>query len=279
MENVVPTIFAAHLQTCMFHKLAYTPAAFTTLNEELGIQSGVAVPTGNYPVVGYYAIGDAGHTFEAGGDGIPYPNLYQHQPSDAALYHQMPFVLRRTNNDLLPAQRTRYALRKEMTVGGVVYIAYYLRRIDLSTLTISLQRRDNNGTVVTTTPFVPSASNLSPTPTVLSNSNLNTVTGSTLVCTAPLVVSMTADDVAEYVNVAQILYNNTNRAIISESALCCGFDKTITVNASTGAFNFNEAIGVQVMSHIADFQAVNFASLGINKVLDSGANTPLYTLA
>jgi hypothetical protein len=279
MENVIPTIYLAHLQTAMLHKIPYAAQQYTTLNEALGIQSGIAIPTGNYPSVGYYAIGDGGHTFAVGGDGIPYPNLYQHQPSDSALFHQMPFVLRLPSNDLAPSQRALYALRKEVTFNNVVYIAYYLRRVDLSSLVVSLQRRTDNGTAVTQTTFTPNASNLAPTPTILSNSNVNVVNADALVASAPLDVTMTPADVAEYVNVAQIIYGNPNRALISESALCCGFDKTITVQASTGPFNYNEAVGVQITSFIADFQMLSYANGGLTKVLDSGANTPLYSLA
>lgn len=279
MENVVPTIYAAHLQTCLFHRLPYTPLQYTTLNERLGIQSGVALPSGQYPVVGYYAIGDGGHTHTVSGDGASVLALRQHQPSDAGLYNQMPFVLRRTTDDLAPIDRARYALRKEETIGGVTYIAYYLRRIDLSALTVSLQRRTGSGANVTTTNYTPTAANLTPTPAVLSNSNVNVVTSDMLMAFTPLNITMTATDLAEYMNVAQIKYGDPMRAIISESALVCGLDKVITVSAPSGPFNFTEVICAQITAHIADYQAVAFNNASITKSLDSGANTPLFTLA
>jgi hypothetical protein len=278
MENVVPTIYAAHLQTCQFHRLAYTPLQYTTLNERLGIQSGVAIPSGQYPLVGYYAIGDGGHTHTVSGDGASVLVLRQHQPSDAGLFNQMPFVLRRTTDDLAPVDRQRYALRKEVTINNVVYIAYYLRRIDLSTAAVSLQRRTGSGANVTMTNFTPTAANLTPTPQILSNSNVNVVTADALVASVPLSVTMNAVDIAEYLNVAQIIYGDPNRAIISETALVSGLDKVVTINAASGAFNFNEVICAQIASHIADYQAVAFNNAGITKSLDSGANTPLFTL-
>lgn len=278
MENVTRSIYGAHLQTCQYHKLPYTPLTYTTINEKLGIQAGVAIPSGNYPTVAYYCIGNGGHTFDAGQSGVPYPNLYQHQPSDAALFNHMPFVLRQQNNDLLPAQRVNYALRKEITIGSTVYIAYYLRRIDMSAVAVTLQHRVDHTTFVSSSAFTPTAANLSPTPTILSNSNVNVISGDYLVASAPLTVSMTADDVTEYLNVAEIMFGNQNYAIISEMALCSGYDKTITISASTGAFNFNEAILVQPVAFIADFQMLKYSNQGLNKVLDSGSNVPLMQL-
>jgi hypothetical protein len=252
---------------------------YTTLNEKLGIQAGVAIPSGSYPTVAYYSVGNGGHTFSAGQSGIPFPELYQHQPSDAALFNHMPFVLRQQNNDLIPAQRANYALRKEITIGSTVYIAYYLRRIDMTAVSVTLQHRVDHTNYVTSNAFTPTADNLSPTPTILSNSNVNTVSGDYLVASAPLTVSMTADDVTEYLNAAQILYGDQNYAIISEMALCSGYDKTITISASTGAFNFNEAILVQPVAFIADFQMLQYANQGLNKTLDSGGNCPLFVIS
>lgn len=273
MENVVPTIYGAHLQTSQFHNLPYQVLPYTTLNEKLGIQSGIAQPTGAYPSVKYYAIGNSGHSFSAGADGVAYPKLYQHASSDAALFGQVPFVLRAQGNDISPSMRANYALRKEISVNGSAYIAYYLRRIDLTSVTTSLLTiSDDTGS----TNFVPTADNLSPTPTILSTVDVNTITGTYLKCTAPLAIGMDQTEVSEFLNAIDILYGSDNYAIISDIALCSGFDKTITITAAAGSFNFNEAICVQPVAFVSDFRMMKYNTLGFSKVLDSAASTPLF---
>jgi len=273
MENVVPTIYGAHLQTAQFHQLPYVVLPYTTLNEKLGVQSGVAQPTGSYPSVKYFAVGNGGHSFTSGADGIPTPSLYQHASSDASLFSQLPFVIRAQGDDITPAMRANYALRKEITIAGSAYIAYYLRRIDMSAVAISLQNVGANNAI---TAFTPTADNLSPTPTLLSTTNVNVLADVYLRCTAPLSVGMTAGETTEFLNATRLLYGDDSKAIISEMAMCSGYDKTITITSGAGSFNFNEAICVQPVSFISDFRAMSFNTLGFTKQINSAASTPLY---
>lgn len=273
MENVVPTIYGAHLQTAQFHNLPYSVLPYTTLNEKLGVQSGVAQPTGSYPSVKYFAIGNGGHTFTAGADGVPAPDLYQHASSDAALFSQLPFIIRAQGDDISPSMRANYALRKDITIAGAAYVAYYLRRIDMSAVTISLQNVGANASI---TAYEPTADNLAPTPTTLSTVDVNTLTDVYLRCTAPLSVGMTASETAEFLNAIRLLYGDERSAIISEMAMCSGYDKTITITSGAGSFNFNEAICVQPVAFISDFRPMQYNTLGFTKQINSAASTPLY---
>jgi hypothetical protein len=279
MENITRTIYGQALQSALTLRLPYTPMQYTTLNEKLGIQASVAAAAGVYPTCNYFAIGNGGHTISTGADGIALPELYQHEATDAGLFNQMPFVLREVGNDIAPAERARYALRKEITIGSTTYIAYYLRRIDTTGVTVAMKNRNINAGVVTDTPFIATAANLTPVPTVLVNEGVNVTTGDYVTTTSLLPINFTAADVEEYLSAAEIIYGSRKYGIISEMALCSGVDKTIVVPASTGSFNFAEVIQVQINTFIADFHVMQYTTSGLNKILDVGSNSPLYNIS
>jgi hypothetical protein len=278
MENVTRTIYGSRLQSSLLLRIPFVAQPFTTLNEKLGIQAGVVTAPGAYPASQYFAVGNGGHTVTAGSDGIALTKMYQHKATDAALFNQMPFILREPGNDISPGERAKYALRKEVIVGGVTYVAYYLRRIAMIEVTTETELRNVNAGVVTTAPFTPTASNLAPTPVTPSSSGVNVLAGDYVTCTSQISVGFTAAEVEEYLNAAEILYGSRDYGIISEIALCSGADKVISVAAPTGVFNFSEAIQVQVMTFIADLHVMRYTASGLEKILDVGSNSPLYSL-
>ena len=279
MEHVVRTFWAAQLQSAQAQGLPFTAPEYTTLNEKLGILPVVALTPGTYPIAKYFAIGNGGHDVIAGANGIPVPKIRQHSAVDAALFNQLPFVLRQTGDDIAPAERARYGLRKEITVGGTTYVAYYLRRIDTSLATIALEKRTVVDGVTSVASYVPTAANLNPVPVNASNSGVNVVSGDYVTCTTQLSLAFSASDISELLNVSNILYNSDDYAIISEIAFCSGYDKVINVTAATGNFNFNDAIQVQANCFIACHHLAKYLSQGLNKTIDVGSNYPLYNLS
>ena len=280
MEHVTRTIYGSYLQTCLKLRIEHTVAPFTTLNEKLGIQAGVIPPPGVYPAVGYYVWGNRGHRSQIGANGIGLSIVEQHRATDAALFNQLPFVLRQVNNDLSASERAGYALRREEIHGGITYAAYYLRRMDKTNIVAEMQYRSNTNGTITSTPFVPSADNLSPTPVVIPDGGVTTLTGDYAIVSAQVNVSLTAWEVAEMLNVAEVIYGDSNYAIISELGICCGVDKVITVTPSVGvAFNFNEAISVQITTHIAVMNNLKSSNSGVDRLLDFGTNDPLFNIA
>jgi hypothetical protein len=234
---------------------------------------------GVYPSVKYFCIGNKGHTSQIGADGIGLNIAAQHRATDAALFNQIPFVMREVANDLTVTERANYGLRREETRGGVVYVAYYLKRINMSGVEAEMQYRTNvNGTVVVT-PFVPTADNLSPTPVTIPSEGSGTVSGDYVTVTAEVDISLSAWEVAELLNVAEIIYGDTSYAIISEIGLCSGVDKAVSITPSVGVpFNFNETIGVQISSHIAVMNLVKYSNSGITRILGLGTNDPLFNI-
>lgn len=280
MEHTTRTVYGSYLQTCLKLNRPFVLQQYTTLNEKLGIQSGVAPAPGVYPSVKYFCIGNKGHQSQIGADGIGLTVAAQHRATDAALFNQLPFVLREIANDLTGTERANYALRREQTHNGQTYVAYYLRRIDMTGVEAEMQYRTNvNGNVVVT-PFVPTADNLSPTPVEIPAEGVGTVAGDYVIVNSQVDISLSPWEVAELMNAAEIIYGDTSYAIISEIGLCSGVDKAVTVTPSVGVpFNFNEAIGVQITTHIAVMNMVKYSNNGVTRILSLGTNDPLFNIS
>jgi hypothetical protein len=252
------------------------PLANTTLNELFSINATATLAGGEMPSLGYIAIGNGGHKLLMGSNNIPKTDVVQHRPTDAALYNHMPFVLRDVTNDLQPADRAMYGLRRIETYNGKPYVAYYLKRIDFTNTIPQLDYCVVDNGVTNSTAFAPNAGNLHPTPPAVSNTGVNITTGDYVSATAKLPFSMSADDVAEYLNVANIMYGDPGMAIISEIALCSGVDRVLPGDFNGVTINYNEVVCAQVMSFVSSFFAMNFSNSGINYLFDVGATEPLY---
>lgn len=275
MENIVRTAYGSALQTSLFSGIPYVMQANTTLNEKFGILAGVAPAEGITPVAKYYCIGNAGHQLASGTGGIPLIESVQHTAEDAALYNHLPFILRATNNDISSSVQASYALRKQIVVNGLNYFAYYLKRIDTSAAVTNVTLQTNNGGTITSTNFVPTSANLSPTPPVVNSVGTNLLLAQYLNCSATLPISLTQQECTELLNAALILYGDVRYAIISEMAICSGVDRIITLGNGS---SFNEAIAVQVASFISSMHVIQFTSTGINGTFNLGTSDPALTL-
>ena len=279
MNNIVRSVYGSYLQTCLLMNLPFAVKANSTLNEKFGIQNGVMPDIGTLPSMRYFAIGNGGHKMSIGAGGIAKPEVVQHKGSDAALYNHLPFILREPTNDISAVDRANYALRRMETHNGTTYVAYYLKRINFDNVVAGMEYTAVNAGVSNTTAFTPDSSNLNPTPPDLSNTGVNVVSGDYVSATAKLMIALSDSDVAELLNVSQVIYQDDGYAIISEVALCSGIDKVVTSPGSgNSTINFNEAIAVQVVSFINTFYPLKFAAQGIDLALDMGATEPLYVL-
>lgn len=276
MRTITRTIYGSALQTAMLLKLPYTVVPNTTLNEKFGIQANQVPEPGKLPSLAYFCIGNGGHRSVTGADGVPYTMPIKHRASDAALFNHLPFVLREVNDDLPPEQRQKYALRREEQHGGRRYYAYYLKRLDLSGVVNEMKHTTVIDGVSQTLPFTPTSANLNPTPPEISPTGINPTEGDYLTTTAVVEIRFTANDVAELVRVAEILYGNELMAVISEIGLCSGLDKVITAQGpGNTTFNFNEAIAVQIANHITSYYSMAYTNNGFDFQIEMGATEPL----
>lgn len=276
MENICRTIYGSRLQTSLLLGIPTPIATSSTLNEKFNIQSTTAINQSDIPAMKYVSIGNGGHKMVTGPNGVSKPDYVPHQPSDAALFNHLPFVLREITNDLSTGDRAKYGLRRIEAHNGVSYIAYYLKRLDYSDVTAGMDYKTVTNGATVTTAFIPNNSNLNPTPAPISNTGVNVATGNYISATAKVPFSLDATEVSEILNVANIIYGDDGYAIISEIGLCSGVDKLITVGAGgSNAFNFNEVIAAQVVSFMNCFFAMKFNNSGIDVLLDVGSTEPM----
>lgn len=275
--GTVRTAYGEDLQVAKKLGLPHILLENTTLNEKFSVQARVAPPSGIYPNMRYLVIGNLGHRTVRAEDGSDEPVPVRHYAEDAGCYNHLAFVMREVNDDLAADKRRLYGLRREEIHNGRNYFVYYLRRLDFEGVRTQLQRSvvEEDGTV-STTPFIPSTSNLNPVPPEISNTG--TVLGSRRSTTSSAVVTvkLTADDVAEIINAHRIRTGSNRSPVISEMGLCSGVDREVT-GPSPGAtsFRYTETIACQINVFIATNHPVVYSQDGIDFTIDVGGMEPL----
>lgn len=275
MRIINRTIYGSALQTALFFDIPLEVKPNTTLNEKFGILENFTIEEGTRPKVQYMCIGNGGHKFVTDADQIPYSTPIEHKASDAALYNHLPFVLREVSNDLTITQRERYALRKEVTIAGVDYYAYYLKRLTLEEQVqtmnyISIQNGNEN-----ITEFVPSTDVLSPEHPAITNDSVENLNANYLSTSVIVDLTFNEWEVQELINVAEVMYGSSDKAIISEIGLCSGIDKVTTGSLVNDTVNYKEAVAVQVASFISGYYTVGYSNQGFELEIEAGATEPL----
>lgn len=271
MEQIVPTIHGAYLQTCQYMKRTFVVENHTTLNEKFGLHDTIALAGTDMPFMQYVAIGNGGHEFSTGTDGIPLINSIQHLPTDAALYNHLPFVLRALDNDLTPAERAGYRMRVIETYEGVRYAAYYLKVLDLSTTVPQKELREVNEGIITTTPFASSVGNLNPTPPVITPGGVLTTSGNSVAVTSKVAFDMDTWEIEELLNASVVKYGDDRYAIISEIALVSGLDKVVSGDFNGTISSYTDVIAAQICAFMSSIYPAKYSTAGINTLLDIGA--------
>lgn len=278
MEKVVRTAIGGALQVAHLTGLPYTVVPNSTLNQKFGIAENETVPPEQLPRLKYICLGNGGHRFVMGANNIHKPEVYQHKPTDAALYNQLPLVLRLPELDLTEAERNRYRLRRYETHNGQSYVAYYAKVLDYSNTAPHMELRTVIDGVINSTEYLPSQANLNPIPQPISAGGVTTTSGDYISATAKISVMFSESEIDEILNVCNIIYNDDDMAIISEIALCTGVDKLITGDFNGVAIPYTESISTQVFNFIGEFHAVKYSNKGLNINLDIGSVEPLLEL-
>jgi hypothetical protein len=279
MQNLTRTVYGSYLQSLELLGGSFQLTPYTTLNEKFAIEGGV-VPA-SVPEFKGWVIGNGGHTTTVGTNNIPISTPLQHEATDPCCFHHLPFVLRELTNDLTTAQQANYALRRIEEWNGIAYAAYYAKRQDSSSIApvIQIETVASDGTA-TDVVFAPDSTNLSPTAKQLSATGVNVATGQLAKVTSQLDLSLDAFDITELLNAANVIYGDTNYAIISEIGLISGVDKTISASGSgASTFNFNELIAAQVIEFVNCMYPLVYASTGLELILDVGASEPLLNIS
>lgn len=279
MKKITRTIYGTYLETMQLLGLPYLQSPNTTLNEKFDIFPDLRPDNNAVPRARYFCIGMGGHRALTGTDGKMYLSPIQHRPEDAALFDHLPFLVREPENDLSITERAKYALRKVISVRGQNYVAYYLKRFDLTEANPGMKINTVVDETVSSIPFVPTSANLNPQPPEISNTGVVTSTGQYLSASAMVKLNFTAQDVAELVNVAQVLYDNELYAVISEIGVVAGEDKTVTVATPGGNMNYKEVVSATIVAHMTTYYSVGFLNQGFDFTLELGATEPLIGIA
>ncbi len=279
MESVTRSVQSAYLQTCQLLGLPVVIKSNSTLNQKFDINADMAISDVDRLAMKYVTIGNGGHRMVTGTNGISRPEPVQHKPRDAALYNHLPFVLRLPSADLTALQRAKYRLRRHEVHDGITYIAYYLKVLDMSATVPQLELRTVVDGVVTAIPYVPTLGDLNPTPPVIGSGGVLTTTGDYIAATAKVPFIMTADDILEYLNVANIIYGDDSYAMISEIGLCSGVDRAVTGDFNGTVTGYTDAIGVQVCNFISAFFSAKFSNDGLTLLFDCGSTEAMLTLS
>lgn len=277
MQEFVRSIAGAALQTAQLLGKPVVIKNNTTLNQKFDIQASTAIADDDIVTMKYATIGNGGVRVVTGTGGVAKLKAVQHSPRDAGLYSHLPFVLRLPNDDLDPAQRSKYRLRKLETHGGRIYVAYYLKVLDLTTTNPQLELRTVANGVTTSTPYTPTLADLSPTPPAVDDTVLTT-TGNYIAATAKVPFTLSTWEIEEFLNVCNVIYDSDDYAMISEIGICSGVDRAVTGDFNGTSAGYTEAIGVQICTFINTSIPVKFINTSYTMTLDTGSLEPLLEL-
>lgn len=275
MEIIVRAAASALIRTATAVGKPVIPPANSTLNQKFDVQASIALTETEIPVNKYVFIGNGGHRMITGAGGVSYPEVIRHLARHSGLYNHLPFVMRLVTDDIPATQRAQYRIRKIETHDQKSYVCYYGKLLDTSATTPALELRTITDGVTTSQPFNYTLSDLSPTPPAAGSSGVTDTEGDYIASTAKIPFIMTAADVDEFLNVANILYGTDNLAIISEIALASGVDRAVSGDFNGTSASYTEVIGCQINSFIGLFFAAKFNNNGLRVNFDLGSVEPL----
>lgn len=196
------------------------------------------------------------------------------------MFELFPFVIRTLDNDLTTEQRTRYRMRKVIEINGILYAAYFLRHVDLSSATITQNIVKKDKGVISSQPYKPVYKDLVPDDPIISGANDGTYI-QTLIA---MDLTFDSQEAAWIREAAEIWYGDAEDGIISEIAICSGVDKPITKRypqtgnqvAQPVASSLKEAVAVQISVSETVYHPMTFNNGSVTEKIYIGTEDPLY---
>lgn len=251
MESSSRQVYGMALQLALRTGLPLAMPKYSTLNEALSIEAGVAVSPDSRPTVKCAVIGRGGAQVVVGGDNTPVMASSVHDPADSNMFKITPFAVRELTNDFDAVTLAKYRLRKVITLNNKQYAVYYGKMLDFSSSVVQMEYRTETDGVVKTTPFVPEISDMNPIPKTLNTSGTNTTTKDYLGASVKFFLNLSAEEVAEIKNACNILYNDTRLAVITEIGIVSGIDKATVGDFNGTQLTYTEIVGAQVNNTVA----------------------------
>lgn len=278
-SNVVRTGFSSLNQTNQKLGLPTEVLPNSTLNQKLGIAESLTPSANDSLITRYVVIGNMGHDFIRGQNGRPKWIAVHHLPRHASLYNMMPFVLRPINDDLSPAERIKYRLRRVEQHRGSSWVAYYGRVLDLTGTKSTLEYRRVQDGVTTSVPHIPTLEDLSPVPPTLVAGEAVLTTGDYLATTAKCPFTMNKQDMEYFQQACEIIEGESGFDIISEIGVVQGIDRTISAEVNGIQQNITEVIYAQITSFISAAWIASQSTDGATAMLDIGNVEPMLVVS
>ncbi len=277
---VTNTLCSSFLQATKLLEIDMVYKKRTTLNEHLRINDGIMPGPREYGVMGYFCIGNKGHSQVC--DEFLSPLPIRHQPTDVAPYGLIPIALRPVAKDLDDRQREKFCLRREEEINGAKHFSYYGYRFERRGITTENYITTVENGNETTDIFEYTDINLFPKPSEMPDYDYEVSDavvpddGDYVSAFAKVVIQFDEFLIGEIQNVAKILYNNPMAAVVSEITLFAGVDKQATGTSATGSpFQYNEVFGAQSMIHCTTFMNLALQNKGVTFTFNIGQTIPM----
>lgn len=273
MDTVFKTTWGTALEIALKYNIAPNIPNNSTLNKALDIGDSLTLAPGDTPHIKYLAIGTGGKTLDCSSTPSTTYSLYN--VDQAKLYKHVPFILRPINNDLTPAEANKYRMRKVISVGGNDYVAYYLMVIDTSTLAIEFET-----TVIpanapkSSTPYVPGANNLTPTPPT--SAEITAANNTYINAHADVSIFLSETTVEGIKDATAIINGGVADDYITELALVSGVDKSHNISINGATVNYTELAKAQLNEIIRVDKSLIFGNPELTMTLSAGSLDPLY---
>ena len=272
MHMYTRTVYGAAAQTAANRNLTYIPPDHSTLNEKFSIQELAVLEAGEGHSITHFVIGNNGHRAAVGADGFAYTSANNHQPTDAACYGHLPFIIRPITDDLTIAERANYALRRQETHGGVDYFVYYAKKLDVSGATVILNKTNIDAGISTTVPFEPTTDNLNPTPLEpTAGTNIIESSGEFVSASSAVTILFDANDATELRNAALIIHGSEEYALISEIGFLTSVEHVVT----EGAVTYTELVQASIAIFVSCYYQMVMQTNGFEFIADAGITEPL----
>lgn len=232
--------------------------------------------------LGYVCIGIDGHRMITDSNGIVKTLPVEHKPTDTGLYKIMPFVVKPVDNDLTDSERAKFRLRKVLTIDGVNYAAYYLRKLDTMNVSSTMVLTSIDQGIKNQTPWKPSINNLRPTKPTVGYENDSSYIST--ISNVPLVFE--EQDIIWFQEACQLLLGDANYSI-TEIGYCTAVDKPIvrqfpisgtqTPSTSIRSRNLKEVVATQIAFFVSTDLNLRVMNKRFTWTMDIGINEPLFS--
>lgn len=242
MKTVVPTIYGGVTMAALRHGTNINFAndnAF--LNTVIRMQDGIhetlenVVPSVPGYEAGetslfrnrYFIIGAGMHVPSNDPSKPAYFRPLPHKPTNSGPVTWIPFkLIPFGSQDITQSERQKYVMRRYIRINGVDYIGYWIKRMPMpSSVTPSMFSYIVQGGVrQPAVAYEPSTSDMTPSRPELTNGQLPN-TGRYYEAKLPIDISFTPEEVNDLREVAAIMFNDPNSAVISEIGYVYGIER------------------------------------------------------